>query len=90
MSGVVANPDDLERFAQALKKYTSDLNSSSTQLNSEFRRLGGTWRDQEYAKFAQEYERTMRVIKQFMVEADKEVTLLQRKAALLREFLNKR
>jgi hypothetical protein len=53
-------------------------------------RLGGTWRDQEHQKFAQEYQQTMRVLNQFQRSSDQQIPFLLRKARRLRDYLNQR
>lgn len=60
------------------------------RLNGQFARLGGTWRDQEHRKFAQEYQQTMRVLNQFQRSSDQQIPFLLRKARRLRDYLNQR
>jgi uncharacterized protein YukE len=84
----IANPEDLERFANELKHFNSQLLDSMSRLQGQFANLGDTWRDQEQHKFAQEFEQTMRVLHQFTQSADQQIPFLQRKAQRLREYLN--
>lgn len=86
----IADPEELERFAQELKQFTSQLDDSMKRLNSRFGRLSDTWRDQEHQKFARDYQQTMRVLTQFMHTADQQIPFLQRKAARIRDYLNQR
>lgn len=86
----VASPEELERFARDLKQFTSQLRDSTSRLQGQFVHLGDTWRDQEQAKFAQEFEQTMRVLQQFMRSSEQQIPFLQRKAQRLREYLNQR
>lgn len=86
----IASPEELERFAQDLKQFTTQLRDSTSRLHGQFTHLGDTWRDQEQAKFAQEFEQTMRVLQQFMRSADQQVPFLQRKAQRLRDYLKQR
>ncbi|MGB0383838.1 MAG: WXG100 family type VII secretion target [Ardenticatenaceae bacterium] len=90
MSQAVANPEDMERFARELKQFNSQLASSMKRLNGQFSRLGGTWRDQEHQKFAQQYQQTMRVLNQFQRSSDQQIPFLLRKAQRLRDYLNQR
>jgi uncharacterized protein YukE len=90
MSQAIANPEDLERFANELKRFNTELAGSMSRLQGQFSRLGETWRDQEHQKFAQEYDQTMRVLQQFMRSADQQIPFLQRKAQRLREYLGQR
>jgi uncharacterized protein YukE len=86
----IADPEELERFAQELKQFNTQLGDSMRRLNGRFSRLSDTWRDQEHHKFAQEYEQTMRVLAQFMRTADQHIPFLQRKAARIRDYLSQR
>jgi len=86
----VASPEELERFARDLKEFSAHMADGLSRLNGQFANLGETWRDQEHAKFAQEYQQTVRVLQHFMRTADQHVPFLQRKAQRLREYLNQR
>lgn len=72
MSGRIVRIDsrDLREFTALLKQFNSDLNNNSARLQAQFRRLGQTWQDPQYAKFAQEFERTMRNLQQFQQQSD--------------------
>ena len=61
----IASPEDLERFAHELKQFNAQLSDAMGRLSGQFTRLGDTWRDQEHAKFAQEFEQTVRVLHHF-------------------------
>ena len=50
------SPSELQRFASDLKRFNPELNSSGSRLQAQFRHLGETWRDQEHARFALEFE----------------------------------
>jgi uncharacterized protein YukE len=89
-SQVIADPEALERFAQELKQFNSELRDRMFRLQGQFSRLGDTWRDQEHQKFAQEFEQTMRVLHQFIQIADQHIPFLLRKAQRLREYLQQR
>jgi len=86
----IASPEDMERFASELKQFDAQLRESMARLNGQFSILGDTWRDQEHAKFAQEYQQTMRVLDHFIRSADEQIPYLRRKAQKLRDYLNQR
>ena len=90
MAQAIASPEELERFAHDLKAFNSQLGDSMSRLQGGFVSLGDTWRDQEQAKFAQEFEQTMRVLHQFMRSADQQIPFLLRKAQRIRDYLNQR
>ncbi|MBM3190671.1 MAG: hypothetical protein FJZ90_18380 [Chloroflexi bacterium] len=86
----VADPEALERFARELRQFNTLLGDSMSRLQGHFGELGETWRDQEHAKFAQEYQQTMRVLHQFMRSAEQQIPFLTRKAQRIREYLQQR
>lgn len=90
MSRVDATPAELRRFAANLQNYITQVSESSFQLQAQFRQLSDTWRDQEHARFAQEFEQTMRVIDRFMNTAQQHVPFLLRKAQRLEDYLQQR
>jgi uncharacterized protein YukE len=90
MPQAVADPDEIERFAKSLKQFDSDLSGRMRHLKAQFSQLGETWRDQEHARFAQEFQQTMTVLERFIRDAEDHIPLLSRKAQKIREYLNQR
>lgn len=90
MPQAVADPEELERFAKSLKQFDSDLASSMSRLKGQFAQLGGTWHDQEHARFAQEFQQTMVTLERFIRDAEAHIPVLTRKAQHLRNYLNQR
>jgi uncharacterized protein YukE len=86
----IADPEELERFASMLQRYTEMLSRETTSLNSQFSQLGETWKDQEHAKFAEEYRQTITVLQRFVASANQQIPFLRRKATRLREYLSQR
>ncbi len=73
---VILDPKELRLFASQLKQFNGDLAASSARLQAQFRRLGDTWRDPAYAKFAQEFEQTMRNLQSFQRTSDEVIPRL--------------
>ena len=90
MPQAIVSPDELERFAKNLKQFNAELGGSMSRLEGQFASLGDTWRDQEQAKFAQEFQQTMHVLRNFIRTADAHIPFLLRKAQRAREYLNQR
>lgn len=90
MPQAIVSPEELERFAQNLRQFNAQLTDSMSRLESQFSNLGDTWRDQEQARFAQEFKQTMQVLRRFIKSADEQIPFLMRKAARAREYLNQR
>ena len=70
MAKAVVDPAELRRFAQELKKFTVDLQQQTGILNGRMATLAQTWRDQEQAKFAEEFESTVRTLQRFVGAAE--------------------
>jgi uncharacterized protein YukE len=90
MAKAVVDPAELRRFAQELRRFNTGLRDQIGSLGVRFNNLGDTWRDQEHAKFAEEFEQTMRVLARFADAADQQVPFLLRKAEKIEEYLNQR
>lgn len=86
----IVDPAELRNFASSLKRFTGDLKSSTGNLRAQFNRLGETWRDQEHARFAQEFKQTMRVIDHFIQTSEQHVPFLLRKAQRAEDYLRQR
>lgn len=89
VSQAIVNPEELERFARDLKQFNAQLADSLARLNGQFANLGETWRDQEQQKFAQEFVQTTRVLHHFMQSAEQQIPALMKKAAIIRQYLNR-
>lgn len=90
MSKAVADPEEIRRFAQLLKRFGGGMEQQLTQLNGQMANLSQTWRDQEQAKFQKEFEETMRQMARFREAIDQQVPFLLRKADRLDEYLRQR
>jgi len=90
MPQAVVDPEELRRFAQNLKKFTTDVQDRITLLGTQMVDLGKTWRDQENKKFTEEFEQHMRVIARFVEVANRHVPYLLRKAEIIEEYLQQR
>lgn len=90
MSKAVVDPNELRRFAEELKRFNGDLQNSLSSLQARFAALGDTWQDQEHAKFAQEFQETMKMLRRFMESSTHQGPFLLRKAQRIEEYLNQR
>lgn len=88
MARAIVDPEELRRFAAELKRFNGDLGAQITGIHRRFVRLGETWRDQEQAKFAQEFEQMVHVLAKFAEASDKQVPLLLRKAESIQDYLD--
>jgi uncharacterized protein YukE len=90
MAKAVADPEELRRFAEELKRFNSDLSNSLSSLQARFSGLGETWQDHEHAKFAEDFQETMKVLRRFMESSGQQAPFLLRKAQRIEEYLNQR
>ncbi|MAG93454.1 MAG: hypothetical protein CMJ48_06870 [Planctomycetaceae bacterium] len=90
MAQAIANPDDLRRFAQTLKKFNQGLLDQSAALSSQLDALSTTWRDQEHRKFAEEFTTHMKTIQRFIETNEQHIPYLLRKAERIDEYLQQR
>jgi uncharacterized protein YukE len=86
----MVNPEALERFAGSVRQFNTQLRDSMGQLHVQFQSLGDTWRDQEHARFAAEFEQTMLALQQFIKTAEDQIPFLMRKAQKAHEYLAQR
>jgi hypothetical protein len=90
MSQAIVDPGELRRFAQTLRRFTSDVEQGLTVLHGQLAGLGDTWRDQEHDKFVREFEQTARVLEHFLGVAHEHVPFLLRKAERVEDYLQQR
>ena len=89
MSQAIVDPDELRKFAASLTHYNDLVADATRALQSQFNALGDTWRDQEQAKFAEEFEQTVRVIGQFQEASKEHIPLLLSKAKDIDNYLGR-
>ena len=90
MAKAVVDPEELRRFAHDLKRFNNELRGQLTGLHGRLTELGNTWRDQEHAKFVEEFDQTMRVMVKFVDATDRHIPFLLRKAGRIDDYLQQR
>lgn len=80
MPQIYVDPEELRGFARVLKDLAQHADSKMAVLNAQLARLHGTWRDQEFERFAAQVQQTQARLTTFANEAEKTVTALQRDA----------
>ena len=90
MSNAIVDPNELRRFAEELKRFNGDLQNSLSSLQARFAGLSDTWQDAEHAKFAQEFQETMKVLRRFIESSSQQSPFLLRKAQRIEDYLNQR
>ena len=90
MPQAIVDPEELRRFAQNLRKFNIDVQERVTALGTQLGALGKTWRDQEHKKFAEDFERHIRVISRFVEITEEHIPYLLRKAEIIEQYLHQR
>jgi len=85
----IVDPEEMRRFASELKRFNGELQTQLSGIHRQFVKLGETWRDQEHAKFAEEFEHMLRVLSKFAAASERQVPLLLRKAESIRDYLDR-
>lgn len=90
MSKAIVDPAELRRFAGDLKRFNTELQQQMAGLHGRLGALGQTWRDQEHAKFAEEFDSAMKVLARFTKATELHIPFLLRKAERVEEYLQQR
>jgi uncharacterized protein YukE len=90
MSQAVMDPEQVRRFAEELQRFNRDLQGRMSSLQSRFSALSDTWQDQEYAKFAEEFQQTSKALKRFVDLSEQQIPYLLRKAQRVDDYLKQR
>ncbi|MEO0414071.1 MAG: WXG100 family type VII secretion target [Verrucomicrobiota bacterium] len=90
MAQAVADPEEMRRFAEELKRFNNDIQNSMSSLQARFAALGDSWQDHEQAKFAEEFKDTMKVLRKFVESSNQQGPFLLRKAQRLEDYLKQR
>ena len=90
MPQAIIDPAEVRRFAEELRRFSTDVSERTTQLQARFAALGDSWQDQEQAKFAEEFKQTMKVLKKFVEASNQHGPFLMRKAQKIEEYLQQR
>lgn len=90
MPQAIANPEELRAFAQKLKQFNATISDQATLLANQLEALSATWRDQENAKFVEQFHEHLRLLAQFVEANNRHIPYLLRKSDRLDEYLQQR
>jgi len=89
MGKAAVDPDELLRFIAALKRFNDTTRTELGSINRQFQRVGESWQDEEQSRFAESFERMVRVVARFVEESEAQVPNLTRKAEAIRAYLDR-
>ncbi len=90
MPQAIANPEDLRAFALLLKQFNTQLSDQAGLLANQLETLSTSWRDQENAKFVEQFHEHLRLLMKFVEANNNHIPYLLRKAERLDEYLQQR
>ncbi len=88
MTKIVIEPEELHRFAAHLMQFQMRLNELKTETRGKMNHLNETWRDQENAKFVQQFEQDMKPLEKLIHTAEEYSQFLKRKASSTDHYFN--
>ncbi|MAD78083.1 MAG: hypothetical protein CMJ51_01770 [Planctomycetaceae bacterium] len=90
MAKAVADPVEIRRFAHDLKRFNTEIQGQMQSMQARMGSLAQTWRDQEQAKFEEEFDATMKTLQRFMKGSEVHIPFLLRKAQRIEDYLQQR
>lgn len=90
MAKAIVSPEELMQFAAYYKKFNGGMRTELTKMNGAINQLSQSWRDQEFGKFAQQFEEAIRPLNKFLEEGEEQVKFLLRKAQKAEEYIQQR
>jgi uncharacterized protein YukE len=90
MSQAIVDPLELRRFAHNLRQFNNDLHERLASLHSQLQALGETWQDHEHERFAEELNKTMHSLTEFLEHSELHIPYLLRKAERVEQYLQQR
>ena len=87
MPAVHGDPDRIDQFATELTRFNAEVNTALSRLQGQFRTLGDTWNDVEHRRYAEQFQQSVRMIRQFLQDSEQHIPVLRGKAKALRAYL---
>ncbi len=84
-----SDPERLLALAEELRNFGAKIRTELETLQSALQKLGGTWRDEEYAKFKRAFDKAKTELEQLAEEIKKREPELKADAQLLLDYLRK-
>ena len=90
MSKAQVDPVELRRFAADLNRFNTELTALVGSIHGKLRGLEQSWRDAEQRKFSEAFDQTAKALSVFIESSAYHVSFLNKKAALIEEYLKQR
>jgi len=90
MAKAHVDPSELRRFTSELARFNNELEGLLGGLHGKLRGLEASWTDQEQKKFSENFEGTLKVFGKFLEDSRQHVSTINKKAAIIEEYLKTR
>ncbi len=90
MGQAIVDPQELRRFAQRLRHFSTEVMTQMQTVQRQLAALGATWRDAEHQKFQEEFEQQLNTFGRFVESTSEYVPYLVRKAERVEEYQQQR
>lgn len=87
MAQAIADPEELDKFANELASYRDMLSSETGRIQGGFASLGDTWQDEKRAAFEDQFNELVGQISRFEESCDDCIPFLHSLAERLRDYL---
>jgi uncharacterized protein YukE len=84
---VHASPADIERMATIVTQSIAEIEKVSNKLRGEYKRLGTTWKDPKYRRFASDFEQSLKALSNASRALEPHPRQLRSDAANLKRYL---
>lgn len=88
MADVHGNPDEMRTFANHLNKLATEFRALKDSTRAKMSHLGQSWKDNENAQFAQQFEHDIKPLERLIQTAEEYSNFLKKKAGTLDIYLN--
>lgn len=87
MPQAVVDPEELRQFAASLRRMQLGLREQLSTVQHQLDALGATWRDQEHARFSEQFAEHTRGMAKLAEESEEYIRYLLRKAEQIEAYL---
>ena len=88
MAGAQIDPDEVEKFAIALRRITDDAAQQMRQIQIQLDQLPEHWRDRHYETFREQMSKALNDFDKFRIEAEDFLPWIANKVILARAYID--
>ncbi len=89
MGAAIGDPDEIRNFANALENYINNIDEETGRIESQFRQLGESWKDEQHQRFENDFNELRTQIAAFKEKTSEYPPHLFAMAADLEQYLRR-